>query len=412
MRHGSCRLFLFLFLERWPCIAFIVLGTCGVYFFAFFKLLPYHTIMMNMLNTQKRGALPCQTILELIDAGFIIGAKEDNARPSSLDLSISSEIYRVEGIFQPRRNETVRQVLKQIKKQKHSLSKILARDQMYLIRLNESLDLPESIYAFCNPKSTSGRIDAHVRLIADGISRYDSIKPGWKGELWISIVPKTFPIKLYEGVSLNQLRFFNGDTRLSDFELEVTMKRHHLLWRQDAMPYQYHELKVRDNDSSVILTLDLKNKVLGYEGVVSDHPVDLSKIKFYDSKKFFKPIKMKGDNLHLKKGSFYILSTHEAVRVPPDLACEMVPMDERSGEFRSHYAGFIDPGWGWGRNGEGKGRPLTLEVRPFEDLIVRQGQPIGKIKFERLTEVPSVSYDAIGSHYIQQTGPKLAKHFK
>jgi dCTP deaminase len=94
------------------------------------------------------------------------------------------------------------------------------------------------------------------------------------------------------------------------------------------------------------------------------------------------------------------------------MACEMIPMDERSGEFRSHYAGFIDPGWGWGKNGEGKGRPLTLEVRPFEDLIVRQGQPIAKIRFEKVTEIPEVIYDATGSNYIKQSGPKLAKHFK
>jgi dCTP deaminase len=151
---------------------------------------------------------------------------------------------------------------------------------------------------------------------------------------------------------------------------------------------------------------------LGYEGVKSNTVVDLSKIKFYDHKKFFKPVKKTGEYLHLKKDGFYILSTHEAVRVPPDLSCEMISMDERSGEFRSHYAGFIDPGWGWGEKGEGKGRPLTLEVRPFEDLIVRQGQPIAKVRFERLIEVPDVVYDATNSNYIVQTGPKLAKHFK
>ncbi|MES2437329.1 MAG: 2'-deoxycytidine 5'-triphosphate deaminase [Patescibacteria group bacterium] len=368
---------------------------------------------MNSRNSEKKGALPSQSILELISAGFIKGAKEANVRPSSLDLSISDEIYSVEGIFQPKKNETVRQVLDIIKKKKHSLTKPLERDCMYMIRLNETMELPESVYGFCNPKSTSGRIDAHVRLIADGVSRYDSVNPGWKGELWISIVPKTFPIKLYEGVSLNQLRFFNEDKRLNDAELEIAMKKYKLLWRQrDNTPYEYSDLKVRDQDSSVILTLDLAGEILGYEGVVSDNVVDLEKINFYDYKKFFKPIKKKGNYVYLKKNAFYILSTHEAIRVPPELACEMVPMDERSGEFRSHYAGFIDPGWGWGMEGEGKGRPLTLEVRPFEDLIVRQGQPIGKIKFEKITENPDLPYDAYNSNYIKQTGPKLAKHFK
>lgn len=363
-------------------------------------------------NSQKRGALPSQTILELIRAGFITGVKEENVRPASLDLTISDEIYKVEGIFQPKKHETVRQVIDKIKKTPHSLSKSLDREQMYLIRLNEKLELPSSTYAFCNPKSTSGRIDVHVRLIADSMSRYDSVEAGWKGELWISVVPKTFPVKLYKGVSLNQLRFFNQDTRLNDFELEVAMRKYKLLWRRTGTPYTFDELKVRDNDGSIIQSLDLEGEILGYEGIKSDNVVDLEKIKFYDCKKFFKPVKKKGDYVYLKKGGFYILSTHEAVRVPPDMACEMVPMDERSGEFRSHYAGFIDPGWGWGVNGEGKGRPLTLEVRPFEDLIVRQGQPIAKIKFELVTETPVLPYDAAGSNYVIQSGPKLAKHFK
>ncbi len=368
---------------------------------------------MKSVMTDKKGALPFQTILEMVEAKCITGAKMDNIRPSSLDLTISDEIYRVEGIFQPRKKETVRQVLSKIQKSKHSLDKPLQCDQVYMIRLNEKLDLPNAVYGFCNPKSTSGRIDVHVRLMADFTSRYDSIKPGFVGEIWVSVVPKTFPVKLYPGISLNQLRFFNDDRRLTDLELEIAMRRYKLLWRQsDGKPYEYDELHIRDNDSSVILTLDLESPVLGYEGVLSKNVLDLSKVGFYNAKKYFKPVKKKGDYLYLKKGSFYILSTHEAVRVPPELACEMVPMDERSGEFRSHYAGFIDPGWGWGKEGEGKGRPLTLEVRPFEDLIVRQGQPIAKVKFEKVTEVPGLVYDATSSNYIKQSGPKLAKHFK
>jgi len=367
----------------------------------------------QMLEPNKYGALPYQTIIKLIEAGCIFGADEKNVKPSSLDLSISSEIYEVEGIFQPRKNETVRQVLGQIKKKKYFLSKPLEREKMYIIRLNETLELPESIYGFCNPKSTSGRVDVHVRLMADGMSRYDSIKHGWKGELWISVIAKSFPVLLYENISLNQLRFFNRDTRLNDFELELAMKQHKLLWRHsNNTPYKYQEIAIRDNDSSVILTLDLESEILGYVGVSSKFPLDLKHISFYDSKKFFKPVKKQGEFLYLKKGAFYILSTHEAVRVPPDLACEMVPMDERSGEFRSHYAGFIDPGWGYGAHGEGKGRPLTLEVRPFEDIIVRQGQPIAKVRFERLTETPETIYDGLQSNYIKQSGPKLAKHFK
>lgn len=361
-----------------------------------------------------KGALPHQSILKMIQAGFILGSEERHIRPASLDVTLSDEIYEVEGIFQPRVGETVREVLKKIKKKKYSFSKPLEREQMYIARLNETLNLPETVYAFCNPKSTSGRVDVHVRLIADGVPRYDVISPaGFRGELWVSIVPKTFPVQMHKGLSLNQLRFFNGDTRLSALDVEIALRQYKLLWSvKKKRSFEYKELKIRDNDGSIILTLDLEGKTLGYEGVASHEPLDLSKINFYDAKKFFKPIVKKGNYVYLKKGSFYILSTNEAVRVPPELACEMVPMDERSGEFRSHYAGFIDPGWGWGMKGEGKGRPLTLEVRPFEDLIVRHGQPIAKIKFESVTEIPDTVYDATSSNYVKQSGPKLAKHFK
>lgn len=368
---------------------------------------------MNNKNYKKEGVLPIQLIRDFFEAGFIKNGKEENIRPSSLDVSVSDEIYEIKGIFQPKKTETIREVLNKIEKKKYSILKPLVTGQMYLVRLNEEFDLPQSVYALSSPKSTSGRIDVHVRLLADRVSRYDLLLRGFKGELWISIVPKTFPVKLFPGMSLNQIRFFNADTRLNDFELEVAMRKDKLLWRQrTGEPYSFTDISVRDNDSSVILTLDMNAKVLGYEGIASKNVVDLSKIKFYDHKKFFRPVKKYKDHVHLKKDSFYILSTHEAVRVPPTMSCEMVTMDERSGEFRSHYAGFIDPGWGWGKQGEGKGRPLTLEVRPFEDIIVRQGQPIAKIRFDRLIEIPEVVYDDTNSNYIKQSGPKLAKHFK
>lgn len=360
-----------------------------------------------------KGALPAQTILELMKGGQINGATEARVSPASLDLSLSDEVYAVDGIFQPLPGETVRDVLSRVGKERSDLSKPLECGQTYLARLNEVLKLPADVYGYCNPKSTSGRLDVHVRLLADGVPRYDAVGPaGWQGELWLSIIPKTFPVTISPGQALNQLRLFNADTRLSDHDLEKSLDDFKLLWTKEGEPITYDSLKIRDNDHSIILTLDLEEGVVGYEGVHTSTSIDLAKVKEYESAAFFRPIKKDKDTLFLKRGEFYILSTLEAVRVPPTLACEMVPMDERSGEFRSHYAGFIDPGWGWGKEGEGKGRTLTLEVRPFEDLIVRHGQPIAKIKFERMAEVPSVLYDTASSNYVAQRGPKLAKHFK
>lgn len=365
------------------------------------------------MKLNGKGALPSQLIRQLLDAGFIKGSNLGNVKPSSLDLTLSDEIYKVDGIFQPRPNETVRQVLKQIKKIKYSFDKPLERDQMYIVRLNETLTLPDNVYAYCNPKSSSGRVDVHVRLITDKMSRYDTVEKGYKGELWVAIMSKTFFVKMSPGQSYNQLRFFNEDTRLSEMEFEIAMKQYNLIWSSKTKkPHSYSDFVIRDGDGSFIQTLDIMGDVVGYVGIKRDKVIDLGKIKHYDYSEFFEPLKRQGDFIHLKKDHFYILSTYEAVRIPPEFACEMVSMDDRSGEFRSHYAGFLDPGWGWGKKGEGKGRPFTLEVRPFEDLVIRHKQPIAKIKFERLTTIPDSVYDAMNSNYLKQSGPKLGKNFK
>jgi dCTP deaminase len=375
--------------------------------------------MKKEFQKENLGALPFQDIHKLVLEKNIVGAVESNIKPASLDLSISDEIYEVDGIFLPKKGESVRKVLSLIKHKKHDIKKALSTNKVYLIKLNEKISLPKNIYAYCNPKSTSGRIDTHVRLIADSVSRYDTLSAGFKGEIWISVVSYSFSILLYKGLCLNQIRFFNQDTRLSDSDLEKTFNKEKLLWYPDgSKPYDYSEIQIRDNDGSVILTLDIDSEVVGFEGISekSKAVLDLSKIRHYEAKKFFKPVKKtrskEGYVIRLKKDSFYILSTYEAVRIPPDMACEMYSVDDRCGDFRSHYAGFIDPGWGYGKKGEGKGRPLTLEVRPFEDLIIRHNQPIGKIKFEKMSEVPQQVYDEVSSNYVVQKGPKLAKHFK
>jgi len=366
-----------------------------------------------MIRKKGQGALPAQKIINLINTGAISGAKIENVKPSSLDVCLSSEIYEVEGIFHPRPSENIRGILKYIKNKKHPINKPLEVGKVYLARLKESFRLPKDVYAYCNPKSTTGRLDMHVRLLADNISRYDSIPTkGWSGDLWVSIVPKTFSVKLHEDLSLNQVRFFNADTRLSDGELELATKEFDLLWRLSGEKYAYKEFLIVDNDNSIILTLDLFSNIIGYKAKKTRRVIDLSKIRHYEWKDFFEPVKKKGDFVYLEKDNFYILSTAEAVRIPPCLASEMTPIDDRSGEFRSHYAGFLDPGWGWGKKGEGKGRPFTLEVRPFEDLIVRDRQPFAKIKFEKLMEDPNCVYDDMESNYKVQSGPRFAKQFK
>ncbi len=363
--------------------------------------------------SDKKGALPIQTIREMKKSGFIRGGLDENIKPASLDLSLSDEIYEVDGVFLPYPNEIIREVVSRVNATKVSIADPLRVNKTYLIRLNEKIQLPEGVYAYCNPKSSTGRLDMHVRLMADKVARYDTLtQAGSSGELWVSVIPRSFDVLLFEGLCLNQLRFFNKDTRFTEAELQMELSKTSLIWNESGAII-YADLRTKDADGSLLLGLDINGETIGYEAIQTDVVIDVSRIGSYEYSDFFIPVvKDKDDLLYLKRDTFYILSTKERLKIPPYLACEMIPMDERTGEFRSHYAGFIDPGWGWGKDGEGEGRPITLEVRPFEDMIVRQDQPIGKVVFERLTDVPEQQYDDIGSNYISQKGPKLAKQFK
>lgn len=368
---------------------------------------------------REYGALSDRLMKELIEGKFIKNALMEGINPSSMDLTLSEEIYRVDGIFQPMFGEKIRKLLKKIGAKKHSFAYPLEKGVTYLARLNEVFELPSSIYGYCNPKSSTGRIDLHVRVLADGSPRYDTLAPpGYTGEAWIAISPKSFPVLLAPNERLSQIRFFNGDTRFNDLELQLRMGLWGLLFDQrTGKQIEHKDLKITDNDGSIILTLDMQCDPIGYKCAGTSRVFDFTKRDHYRVEDFFEEITRdeisRNGYLTLRGGDFYILSTLEAVRITPQLACEMEPVDAKTGEMRSHYAGFIDPGWGWGSDGSGKGRTLTLEVRPFENLIVRHGQPIGKIGFERLIECPERLYDEMGtSNYVDQNGPRLSKHFK
>lgn len=360
------------------------------------------------------GALPSQTIRELINTGFIKNADVSHVAPASLDLSLSDEIYAISGLVLPKMYERVEELLTYMGAVPHSLEKPLVHGQMYLARLNETLKLPHEVYGYCNPKSSTGRLDMHVRVLADGVPRFDSVTPkGYEGSLWVAIHPKSFSVLLHPGTLLTQLRLFTRDTRFNELDLEIAMSQD-LVWHQtEDRALAYSELVTNDKDGSVVLTALVEKGFCGYHCIARpEQVIDVAKIASYEPLDFFEEIVIEDGALRLKRDHFYILSGAERVRIPPTLASEMVPMDERSGDFRSHYAGFLDPGWGFGKAGEGKGRPFTLEVRAFEDLVVRKGQPIAKIKFERMIEVPDIQYDTEASNYLAQTSAKLAKQFK
>jgi len=369
---------------------------------------------------RKEGVLPSQTIIQMIDNGIIVGGEKGNVNPASLDVSVcGDEVYRLDSNFLLRDKECVRGVLPYVGVSKHNLSNPLEKGIVYLARVKETIHLSKltGVYGFSNPKSSSGRVDVHVRLIADGVPRYDTIpRGGYNGNLWMTILPNSFPVKISDGERLAQIRFFDADTRLGETELNLGLMSG-LVFDKDGNRFSQMYLAVNDNDESIILTADLSSKpIIGYECRGTNTIFDFS-VLGQDSSMFFRPIPNDETNngrggIILRRNCFYILSVNEYVRVPPALSCVMMPMDERSGEFRAHYAGFIDPGWGYGIDGTKNGSPLTLEVRPFEDLCIRHGQPIAKIYFERMAEVPFHHYDELDtSHYRAQYGPELSKHF-
>jgi len=366
------------------------------------------------MTLPNQGALPAQALRVLTQNGGIMGASSEHVSPASLDLTLSSELYTIRGLMLPRVGEKIRDMLALMEAVPVSLSAPLKAGTLYLAKLNESLVLPPEVYGYCNPKSSTGRLDMHVRVLADGVPRFDSVTPrGFAGELWLAIHAQSFSIQVHEGTPLTQLRLFTADTRFTSGDLEVALLDGLVYERESGRQMGYVDLVTHDNDGTVVLTALVEDGLCGYECIASSEQVlDVKNIGYYTATDFFRPLTVEDGALRLKRDKFYILSGAEAVRIPPHLASEMIPIDERSGDFRSHYAGFLDPGWGYGQNGEGRGRPFTLEVRPFENLVVRAGQPIAKIRFERMAEVPEFHYDTKVSNYLVQFGPKLGKQFK
>lgn len=359
------------------------------------------------------GTYPSQRLRGLIEARAIEGEEEIRAeqiQPASLDLTVSAEGYSVPGSMLPLEGERVRDLVRRFSRRQLELSRseILERGQVYLVRLRERTALPQEVAGYANNKSSTGRIDLQTRLLCDGNPRYDKVPRGYRGELWIEVIPKSFDVVLKEGDSLDQIIFYEARDLLSGPELARLAENTTLLFAPDG-----GALSVEPQDA-LLMTLDLDQDVVGFRAKKSYHAIDLAKIGEHDPEEFFEPIgRPKDRTLFLSREAFYIFSTYEYVVVPPAFAVEMLPYDTSAGEFRAHYAGFFDPGFGYGKGGEIRGTPAVLEVRPYEDdLIVRHRQPVCKMAYERLTETPDLVYGIGGSsHYARQRGPRLSKFF-
>ena len=358
------------------------------------------------------GILPVQAIRNLIEAGIVKLADPplpNQLQPASLDLRLGALAYRVRASFLPGPGVSIESRLRDTDILLHTFSltpgAVLETGCVYIVPLQESLELPADISAACNPKSSTGRLDIFTRVIADGISSFDQIPAGYKGPLYAEICPQTFPVVVRSGSRLSQIRFRRGAPRDGDDELVELHKRERLVSSEHA-----------DIAEGIALSVDLTGDadgLVGYRAKRHTGLIDVDVSGACAVLDYWEPIHARGaQRLVLDPDQFYILASKEAVHVPPTHAAEMVPFNPLVGEFRVHYAGFFDPGFGHAAAG-GSGAKAVLEVRSHKvPFILEDGQIVGRLIYERVTETPEILYGRdLNSNY-QAQGLKLSKHFK
>ncbi len=367
-------------------------------------------------ETQQQGVLPSQALEALVASGGIRARSpvlSEQIQPSSIDLRLGNEAYRVRASFLANGTATVTSKLEQYRLHTIDLTRpaVLEKGCVYIVPLQEELALPPDISGKANPKSSTGRLDIFTRLITDEGRKFEIVPAGYKGRLYAEIVPRTFSIVVRQGERLSQLRLFKGDYTPSDSLLRQ-------LESEEALVFLPDDTRGEANiQNGLRMSVDLAgidgSDIIGYRARKHAPLIDLAKIQHYNPEDFWDPIRRnESRTLILDPEDFYILASREKVRIPALYAAEMVPFDATIGEFRIHYAGFFDPGFGYG-SGEINGTRAVLEVRSHEvPFILEDGQIVASLVFERLLERPRVLYgEGIGSSY-QRQGLKLSKHFK
>jgi dCTP deaminase len=358
-----------------------------------------------------KGILADHQIAELFAQGALVAARppdSDQIQPASLDLRLGRKAYRVRASFLPGPDTAIADRLERLTLHEFSLEggAVLETGCVYLIELQESLALPPEVSASANPKSSTGRLDIFTRVMADRGVEFDKIPAGYNGPLFIEVSPRTFPIVVREGSRLSQVRFRTGNALLAEAELASL---------HDAETLVASE-RPNVSGGGIALSIDLAGDgsgLVGYRGKHHTALVDVDRKGAYDVADFWEPIHLRSEQgLILDPDEFYILVSREAVHVPPLYAAEMTPFDPLVGEFRVHYAGFFDPGFGHSGAG-GTGSRAVLEVRSHEvPFILEHGQIVGRLVYERMMSRPSALYGAdLRSNY-QAQGLKLSKHFR
>jgi dCTP deaminase len=362
------------------------------------------------------GILPSQTIRELIDGGRVSGSPPitpEQVQPASLDLRLGDIAHRVRASFLPGPSSTVEGKINDLRMTRVDLTSasVFEKDCVYIVPLLEEVHLPDNISGKANPKSTTGRLDVFTRLITDYGVEFDRVPAGYKGKLYAEIVSRTFTVRIRAGMKLSQLRFVQGVADSQDREIKKLDREQTLVYMDENSP-----TKARlDRGLRVTVNLEAseKGEVIAYKARRNAPVIELDRMNYYSPEEFWEARQQgAGKGLILDAGDFYILASRERVRVPPDFAAEMVPFDPSDGEFRIHYAGFFDPGFGYGSS-EIKGTRAVLEVRAHEvPFLLEHGQLVGRLNYMPLLSRPDKIYGVqIGSSY-QQQALALSKQFR
>ncbi len=305
---------------------------------------------------------------------------KNQIQPASLDLTLSDKCYRIKASFIPN-NLKISNVIKELSLTKIDLNNnvLLEKNCIYLCELNEKLKLPQDIMGKSNPKSTTGRLDIFTRVITENCREYDFVNYNYRGKLYLEIIPQSFSIIIKKNISLNQIRFFKGSNI---------------------------DLKTKQVNISVSIR---KNQITAYKAKKITSAINLNKINFYKSSKYWEKIIPKDNYFIIERDEFYILRSKESIKIKDNQAAELEPFKDSFGNFRVHYAGFFDPGFGNNKYGT----PAVLELRAYDTpFIIRDGQLVGQLNYYEIEEIKKESYGfKINSNYFNQN-LKLAKQFK
>ena len=354
------------------------------------------------------GVCSNEQIALMVEKGEVTASstvEADQIQPASLDLRLGDVAYRMRASCLPGKQNRVNDRLTEFMMHRVDLSSgaILEKGCVYLVPLAEKLKLPTHINAVTNAKSSTGRVDLLTRTIVDNGQEFDSIHNGYEGPLYAEIYPRSFSVKVRTGLRLNQIRFRCGNSVLSDAELRDLHQQTDLMNQATVI------------DQGLGFSVDLEHdehNLVGYRAKPHTNIIDLDKIGYYSPSDYWDFVYSRNSQIILDPGAFYILVSRESVQIPPEYAAEMAPYLAVAGEFRVHYAGFFDPGFGYRKAG-GYGSRAVLEVRCHEvPFVLNHGQVLGRLVYERMAEVPTYLYGQDLSSNYQGQGLKLSKHFK